>query len=277
MSQTNTNTNTNTGAGNTNQNHNAGRGGQDRGGSGGQGRGGRGNDHGKTVTKYSFVGKMKDGPLSKLTITEGGHQAIQYKKIIDALPVFCADKGYKFIDDIIWTSTERLQASFLPTYPDARQWSDTYHVEVVTVDANAQPHVNTGRRPPVIKVQEKTHIFDPNLQKQFLSEHDIQYKLKLGKWSKLLANNRSLMTIIYRKCNDATKTEIALGTNYEIICTNAELIRFLGLVRKVCYGSNNGGLSFKPYKNVVAVKSLTNFTNAKPNDPHGFKEELKIK
>ena len=45
----------------------------------------------------------------------------------------------------------------------------------------------------------------------------------------------------------------------------------------VCYGSDDGGLSFKPYKNVVVVKSLNNFSNEKPNDPHGFKEELKIK
>ena len=99
MSQT--NTNTNTGAGNTNRNHNAGRGGRGRGGSGGRGRGGRGNDCGKTVAKYSFEGKMKDGPFCKLTITEGGQRATQYKKILDALPVFCADKGYKFIDDVI--------------------------------------------------------------------------------------------------------------------------------------------------------------------------------
>ena len=34
---------------------------------------------------------------------------------------------------------------------------------------------------------------------------------------------------------------------------------------------------FKPYKNVVVVKSLNNFSNAKSNDPHRFKEELKIK
>ena len=27
----------------------------------------------------------------------------------------------------------------------------------------------------------------------------------------------------------------------------------------------------------MVVKSLNNFSNAKPNDPHGFKEELKIK
>ena len=99
MSQT--NINTNTGAGNTNRNHNAGRGGRDQGGSGGRGRGGLGNDPGKTIAKYSFEGKMKDGPLSKLTITKGGQQATQYKKILDALPVFFADKGYKFMDNVI--------------------------------------------------------------------------------------------------------------------------------------------------------------------------------
>ena len=69
------------------------------------------------------------GPLSKLTITEGGQQATQYKKIIDALPVFCADKRYKFIDDVIWTNTEQVQAAFMPTYPNAILWSNTYHVQ----------------------------------------------------------------------------------------------------------------------------------------------------
>ena len=44
---------------------------------------------------------MKDGPLSKLTITKGGQRATQYKKIVDALPVFCADKEYKCIDNVI--------------------------------------------------------------------------------------------------------------------------------------------------------------------------------
>ena len=95
---------------------------------------------------------MKDGPLSKLTITKGGQQATQYKKIIDALPLFCANKGYKFINDIIRTSTKRLQASDLPTYPDAGRWSNTYHLEVVTVDANAQPDAQTGRHPEVVEV-----------------------------------------------------------------------------------------------------------------------------
>ena len=102
-------------------------------------------------------------------------------------------------------------------------------------------------------------------------------KLKLQEWSKILADKRSLMTIIYGQCNDATRTKISLGDDYKIIRSDAELIRFLEIVQKVCYGSDDGGLSFKPYKNVVAVKLLNNFTNANPNDPHGFKEELKIK
>ena len=146
MSQT--NTNTNTGAGNTNRNHNAGRGGRGRGGSDGLGPGVCGNDRGKTITEYSFEGKMKDGPLSKLTITEGGQQATQYKKIYDALPVFCADKGYKFIDDIIWTNTKKLQSAFAQTYPDASRWSNVYHVEVTTVDPTGARDGN-GLRIPI--------------------------------------------------------------------------------------------------------------------------------
>ena len=47
--------------------------------------------------------------------------------------------------------------------------------------------------------------------------------------------------------------------------------------RTVCFGSNNRGLSFEPYKQVVAVKLMNNYSNNKPHDPHGFKEEVNIK
>ena len=52
---------------------------------------------------------------------------------------------------------------------------------------------------------------------------------------------------------------------------------FLNLLRTVCFGSDNGGLSYGPYKQVVAVKLMNNYSNNKPHDPHGFKEEVKIK
>ena len=106
---------------------------------------------------------MKDSLLSKLTNTIGGQRATQYKKIIDALPVFYADKGYRFIDDVIWTNIKLQEAAFLPTYPVATLWSTTYHVNVLTVDLNAA-EVN-GARPQCTEVQQKSHIFDPNLQK----------------------------------------------------------------------------------------------------------------
>ena len=84
---------------------------------------------------------MRDSSLSKLTITEGGQPVTQYKKIIDAPPVFCADKGYKFIGNVIWTNTELLEVAFLPTYPTVTLWSYTYHVQVDVVGAAAVPYV----------------------------------------------------------------------------------------------------------------------------------------
>ena len=181
---------------------------------------------------------MKDGPLSKLTITKGGQRATQYKKIFDALPVFCADKGYKFINDIIRTNTEKVKSDFTPTYPLASQWSNIYHVEVTTVDINAALNAN-GARVPIQEMQLRTNVFDPNLQKELLSEHDMKCKLKLQEWSNLIADKKSLMTIIYRQCNNATRSKIALGDNYEVICADTELIRFLAILRTVCYGSND--------------------------------------
>ena len=193
MSQT--NINTNTGVGNTNQNHNPGRGGRGQGGSGGRGRGGCGNDCGKTIAKYSFEGKMKDGPLSKLTITEGGQQATQYKKILDAPPVFCADKGYKYIDDIIWTETEKVILDFTPTYPLASQWSDKYYVEVTTVNPTGARDAN-GDRIPIQEMQKRTNIHNPSLQKELLSAHDLKSNIQLQEWYKLTADKKALMTII---------------------------------------------------------------------------------
>ena len=86
------------------------------------------------------------------------------------------------------------------------------------------------------------------------------------------------MTIVYRQCNDATSTEIALGTTYEADCQDRNIIFFLKRVRTVCFESDKRSLSFGPYKEVLSVKSLNNFSNNKPHDPKFFKEEIiKIK
>ena len=76
---------------------------------------------------------------------------------------------------------------------------------------------------------------------------------------------------------DATRTNIVLGTNYKADRDPENLINFHKRLRNVCYKSDDGGLSYKPYKIVVSVKSLHKFSNSKPNDSHAFKEETKIK
>ena len=98
MSQTNTNANNG-----QNRNQNSGRGGRGRGAPNGSGRGNRRNGRrNNSITKYTFEGKIKDNPISKLTITETGHRPSQFKKICDVLPVFCADKNYLGLDEVIF-------------------------------------------------------------------------------------------------------------------------------------------------------------------------------
>ena len=62
---------------------------------------------------------MKHGPISKLIITETGHRPTQYKKIIDTLPVLCADKNYQGLDDVIWNGIDLVEADFTPPYSEA--------------------------------------------------------------------------------------------------------------------------------------------------------------
>ena len=128
MSQTNTNTNNG-----QNRNQISGSG-WSRGAPNGSGRGDRRNGHGNnSITKYSFEGKMKDGPISKLTITETGHRPSQFKEIRYALPVFCADKNYQGLNELLRTRRDKVKDDFMPAYPNVNLWSITHQIQVATV------------------------------------------------------------------------------------------------------------------------------------------------
>ena len=157
MSQTNTNNNIE--ASNTNQNQKARRGRRDQGGSGGKGCGDCQCDYRKgSIAKYLFEGKLKDGCFSKLAIIKSGHQATQYKKIIDALPVLYADMMYKYIDGTIHMRTKLFGTAFLQVYPDPRLYSDTYYVNIETNDPAVVADVNDVCLTTTTMI-EKTHIF----------------------------------------------------------------------------------------------------------------------
>ena len=126
-------------------------------------------------------------------------------------------------------------------------------------------------------MEQRIHIFDANLQSQLLFDFAQKSKTKSQEYFKFVANKKALMTIIYGQWNKARKIEIALGATYDVDCQDRNLIEFLKWVRTVCFGSNDGRLSFGPYKQVVTVKLMNNYSNNKPHDPHGFKEEVKIK
>ena len=122
-----------------------------------------------------------------------------------------------------------------------------------------------------------THVVDTNLQKELLSEYKWNSKNKSKEHTKFLADKKSLITILFRQCDEATQTKIALGANYKEECDNTRLLAFLEQMCSICFGGDDGGLSYGPYKQVVAIKSLNTYTNNEPHDPHGFKEQVKIK
>ena len=100
----------------------------------GSGRGNCCNDCGnKSIAKYSFKGKMKDGPIFELTIKETGHRPSQFKKIYDALPIFCTDKNYGGLDEVLCTGSDKVKDDIMRAYPDANLWSITHQIQVVTV------------------------------------------------------------------------------------------------------------------------------------------------
>ena len=104
----------------------------------GSGRGNCRNNCGKkSIPKYSFKGKMKDSPASKLTITETRHRPSQFKKIYNALPVFCADKNYGGLDEVLPTVRDKVKDDFMPAYPNANLWFNTHQIQVATIAAGA--------------------------------------------------------------------------------------------------------------------------------------------
>ena len=114
---------------------------------------------------------MKDGCLSKLIITKSSNRATQYKKVVDALLVCCADKGYWYINDIVHTNTELQEAAFLLSYLLAVLWSNTYHVQIETVDSIVIPDAHRAQL-PITEMVEKTHVFNSNFQKQLLADYN---------------------------------------------------------------------------------------------------------
>ena len=84
----------------------------------------------------------------------------------------------------------------------------------------------------------------------------------LQEYSKFLADKKALITIIFGQYDETTKTKIVLRATYAADRQARRLIEFLNRLHTVCFGSDDGGLSYAPYKQVVVVKLLNNFSNS---------------
>ena len=107
---------------------------------------------------------MNDGPISKLTITETGHTPTQFKKIIEAIPILCADKNFHGLNEVLWTEHDLVETDFMPPYSDVTRWSTTHYVQVSIVNP-ADPEAADGLRPSRFEMMEQTHVFDANFQR----------------------------------------------------------------------------------------------------------------
>ena len=103
-------------------------------------------------------------------------------------------------------------------------------------------------------------------------EYERDSKNKSQEYSKFLRDKKSLMTILFGQCDEATQTEISLGDNYTEDRDERRLLAFIEQLCAICFGGNNGGLTFPPYRQVVAIKSLNTYINNEVHDPNSFKE-----
>ena len=71
---------------------------------------------------------MKDDPISELAITEIGHRPSQFKRLYDALPVFCINKNYGGLDEVLRTGHDQVEGDFMRAYPNATLWSHIHQI-----------------------------------------------------------------------------------------------------------------------------------------------------
>lgn len=104
-------------------------------------------------------------------------------------------------------------------------------------------------------------------------------KYEHKRWNACQENKRALITIIWGQIDDGTRNELDIFKGYkeEMAKKYVNIITILNMINAICNGNADGGLSYPPYKNAVALRNITNYVNPKVEDPHHFKTELKTK
>ena len=105
-------------------------------------------------------------------------------------------------------------------------------------------------------MMEQTHVFGANPQKELLSEYKRNSNNKSRVYAKFLADKKALITILFGQYDEPTKTKIALGAICAADRQAGRFSAFIKQMRTVCFGGDEGGLLYRPYKQIVAIKLL---------------------
>ena len=142
------------------------------------------------------------------------------------------------------TRSKMTSFRLIRTQPDGL----THYIQIASVNPTAEAGAGTNMRPLTYQVMEQTIVTNANLQKQLRSEYKYDSKNKSQEYNKFLADKKSLITILYGQCDEATQTEISLGDTYTADRNDGKLLAFIQQMRSICFGGDNGGISYASYK-----------------------------
>ena len=247
--------------------------------------------------------------MKGVVISSEGNRATQYKILKDGIPVFCAENNYQAVGQIVHDMKDWDESKFYPSAPSigermtfSRPYNTVLCEESVTKEMKVRKQVQdideagnllvdgtTGD--PIMKTVEvvedvvtqvpiygtKWVVTDETKQKMVLGKHERKVRELEKKWNKCQEDKKLVLAMIWGQLDDDTQAQMILVASYAQARKDGDIVTFLESLRDICNGSDDGGLSYQPFKAVVAIKGVCNFTNPDVSNPHLYKKELRIK
>ena len=110
----------------------------------------------------------------------------------------------------------KMTSSWLIQTPTYGLPHTTHHIQIANVNLTAEVDAGTNMRSVTYRSMQQTIVTNAYLQKQLLSKYECNSNNKSQEYNKFHADKESLITILYRQCNEATQTKIALGDTYPL-------------------------------------------------------------
>jgi hypothetical protein len=200
-----------------------------------------------------------------------------YKVLKDSLPVYCSEKSYEGVGEIVRNMEDWDESTFYPNPPSTRirlTFSTPYRVQLCMEDVASQVTDAQGNVSTVYtatpRMGTKWVVFDENLQKIKLSKYDQAVWEKEKQWHRCQEQKKLQMAVVWGQLDDDTQSQMELAMDYAKHRKNGDIVGFLGLLCDICNGSDDGGLSYHPFKAMVAIKSLNLFSSQDVSNVHYF-------